>query len=450
MSVPGNQTSIFHQDPTFDYPVLVRGEGIYVFDEGGRKYIDGISGAGNVTLGHGRRSIVEAMSRQAGSLAYCFSAFFTNQPALEFAERIAALAPDDLNHVYFVSGGSEAVETALKIARQYHLQRGEAQRHLVLSRWGSYHGATIGALSATGLPGMRAPFSPWLPESGHIAACHPYRCRFAGCGSRCNLSCADELESAILEFGPRNVAAFVAEPIVMAQVAAGVPPQEYFPRIRAICDRYDVLFIADEAITGFGRTGRYFGIEHWNVVPDLIAFGKGVSSGYIPLGGVIVRDAIRESFTKDGAAFAHVHTYVNNPVAMQVGLAVLDIIEKENILEHVSRTGAYLHSRAAELLRHPCVGEVRGKGLLLGIELVRDKTSREPLPANLQVHKRLHRILFDKGLAVSTTSGVADFVNGDDLRFYPPLIITRDQIDEALGMIDAGLEQLEAELERTA
>ncbi|MCZ6678987.1 MAG: aspartate aminotransferase family protein, partial [Candidatus Poribacteria bacterium] len=413
----------------------------------GKRYIDGAAGASNVTLGHGRQRIVEAMAEQASTLAYCFSTHFANQPALDLAQRIGALAPGDLNHVYFVSGGSEGIETAIKIARQYHLQRGNGQKHQVIARWRGYHGSTLGALAATGAPGMRAPFAPLLNDFPHIASCYPYRCPFAGCGGTCNLTCARELEAAILQAGPENVAAFVAEPVVLGSLAAGVPPPDYYPLIRKICDKYDVLFIADEVITGFGRTGRYFAIEHWDVVPDMIVFGKGASSGYSPLGGVIIRDNIRDSFAESGEIFAHVFTYVNNPVAMRVGLAVLDIIEEENILNHVSQMGDYLLERAkVDFQAHPIVGEVRGLGLILGVELVQDRDTKAPFPASAGIHKRLNEILLDKGLSAAASGGVADWVNGDDFRFYPPLIITRSEIDDVLHIIDEGLSQVEDEL----
>ena len=438
--------NLFHRDLSHTYPVLVRGEGVYLYDNTGKRYLDGAAGASNVTLGHGRRRIAEAMAEQSETLAYCFSSHFTNQPALDLAERIGGLAPGDLNQVTFVSGGSEGIETAFKIARQYHLQQGNGQKHQVISRWRGYHGATLGALAATGNPGLRAPFAPWLPEFPHIAACYPYRCRFAGCGGECNLTCAHELERAILEAGPENVAAFIGEPVVLAGIAAGVPPPDYFPLIREICDRYGVLFIADEVITGFGRTGRYFAIEHWDTVPDMIVFGKGASSGYSPLGGVILRDKIRDSFEEAGEPFAHVFTYVNNPVAMRAGLEVLDIIEEEDILDHVVQMGEYFLARAEGLKRHPSVAEVRGLGLILGVELVRDRTTKAPFPAALKVHGRLSKILLDRGLSVGTGGGAADWVNGDDIRLYPPLTITREEIDEALGILDEGLEQIESEL----
>jgi adenosylmethionine-8-amino-7-oxononanoate aminotransferase len=446
MATTDKTDALFHRNLQHNYPVIVRGEGIYVYDDTGKRYIDGAAGASNLTLGHGRQRIAEAMAEQAGTLAYCFSTHFTNQPALDFAERVASLAPGDLNRVYFVSGGSEGIETAIKMARQYHVQCGNERKYQVISRWRSYHGSTLGALGATGVPGMRNLYAPLLPAFPHIAPCYPYRCKFAGCEETCNLTCADELETAILQAGPENVAAFIAEPVVMASIAAGVPPPDYYRRVREICDKYNVLFIADEIITGFGRTGRYFAIEHWDVVPDMIVFGKGVSSGYCPLGGVIIRDTIRDNFATAGVPFAHVFTYVNNPVAMKVGLTVLDIIAEEDILGHVAEVGAYLHTQAQGLKSHPMVGEIRGLGLILGIELVQDRETKKPFPASLNVNGRIGKILLEKGLSMAAFGGVADWVNGDDLRFYPPLIITRREIDAALEIIDAGLTELESVL----
>ncbi len=439
--------SLFHRDLNQEYPVMVRGEGIYLVDDGGRRYMDGTSGAGNVILGHGNKRIAAAMAEQAGTLAYCFSAFHTNRPARELSQRIAALAPGDLDCVYFVSGGSEGIETALKIARQYHLQQGNKQKYRVIGRWRGYHGATLGALSATGMPALREPFSPWLLPFHHIAPCYPYRCPFAGCEGRCNYSCAGELEKAILQLGPDNVAAFVGEPVVQGGIAAGVPPEEYYGIVRETCDKYGVLFIADEIITGFGRTGKPFAIEHWDVVPDMIVFGKAASAGYCPLSGVIMRAKIRDSFRGSGDRFAHVFTYVDNPVAMRVGLTVQDILDEEQVIAGAAATGAYLHEQARQRLeRHPIVGEIRGKGMLLGIELVRDRGTREPFPASENVHKRMVRLMFERGLSASGTGGAADWKNGDDVRFYPPLITTPAQVDEALGIVDEALGQIEGEL----
>jgi len=438
------RTALFHRDPTYDYPVVERASGIYLYTEDGRRVIDGISGAGNVTLGHGRERIAAILAQQARQLAFCFSAFFTNRPALELAERVAATAPEGMNHAYFVSGGSEAIETAIKLARQYHLLRGKAGKHLVLSRERSYHGATMGALAATGLPSLRAPFTPWLTDSPRIAPCYPYRCELPGCAGTCNLACARQLEEAIEAAGADQVAAFVAEPVVMAGMAAQPAPPGYLAEIRRICDAHDVLFIADEIITGYGRTGCHWAMEHDGVAPDIIAFGKGASSGYAPLGGIVFHDRIAEAFRREKAFFAHIFTYVNNPLAARVGLEVLDIMAEEGIVERAREMGEYALDQARALQRHACVGEVRGRGLLMGIELVHDADTKEPFPPQAKVAQRASRLCLERGLFVSGVTA-ADLGGGDDLRFYPPLIIAKQQVDEALQIINDALSQLEQE-----
>lgn len=301
-------------------------------------------------------------------------------------------------------------------------------------------------MALSGMPPQRRPFAQWLPAFPHISACYPYRCQFAGCDGRCNLTCADELERAILEAGPQNVAAFFAEPIALGGVAGSIPPADYFGRIREICERHDVLFVADEIITGFGRTGRYFAIDRWDVVPDMISFGKGASSGYMPLGGVVVADRIRQSFADSGSQLSHIFTYVDIPVAARVGLTVLDILEEEGILAHVDEVAAHLQDRARNLDRHRIVGDVRTKDLIMSVELVADRETKRPFPAADNVHSRLNAILLDRGLALGHTGAGADWVDGDDIRLYPPLISSREQIDEILDIVDAGISQLEYEL----
>ena len=440
------EDALFRKDPAADCPTIVRGEGIHLYDDEGRRWIDGAAGASNVTLGHGRRDIARAMAEQAETLAYAFSIHFENQPARDFAERLTAAAPGDLNKAYFVSGGSEAIESALKIARQYHLLRGQAGKQLVISRWGGYHGGTLGAMSLSGAPGPRAPFAPWLADFPHIAPCYPYRCRFEGCDGVCNLSCADDLEVEIRRRGPENVAAFVCEPVPIAAFVCGVPPEGYFARVREICDRHDVLFIADEIVTGFGRSGRLFAMEHWDARPDMIVFGKGASSGYIPLGGVLMRQAIGDAFAEAGQEFLHIFTYVNNPVAMRVGLEVLDIIEREEILARVTDLAAHLAHRSRRFLDRPSVGEARTFGLILGIELVQDRASRRPFPAAAGFSRRVAGHMRERGLNGGSTTGCADGVDGDDLRFYPPLTITRPELDNLLDIVEDSLAAAEKEV----
>ncbi len=412
------ENALFLKNPAGGYPTIVRGEGIHLYDDEGRRYINGTAGASNVTLGHGRRDIAGVMGEQAATLAYAFSVHFENKPARDLAERLTTLAPGDLDKVYFVSGGSEAIESALKIARQYHLLRGNEGKQLVISRRGGYHGGTLGAMSLSGVPGPRAPFAPWLAEFPHIAPCYPYRCRFEGCNGACNLTCADDLDATIRRRGPENVAAFVCEPVP----------------------------IADEIVTGFGRSGRLFAMEHWDVQPDMIVFGKGASSGYIPLGGVLMRQAVAGAFAGAGQEFHHIFTYVNNPVAMRVGLEVLDIIEREDILAHVTGMAAHLTAEARRFLEHSSVGDVRTFGLILGIELVRDRDSRQPFPAGVGFGRRVAGHMRERGLNASSTSGCADGVNGDDLRFYPPLTITRPELDTLLDIAEASLAAAEREV----
>ena len=412
------ENALFLKNPAGGYPTIVRGEGIHLYDDEGRRYIDGTAGASNVTLGHGRRDIAGVMGEQAATLAYAFSVHFENKPARDLAERLTTLAPGDLDKVYFVSGGSEAIESALKIARQYHLLRGNEGKQLVISRRGGYHGGTLGAMSLSGVPGPRAPFAPWLADFPHIAPCYPYRCRFEGCNGACNLTCADDLDATIRRRGPENVAAFVCEPVP----------------------------IADEIVTGFGRSGRLFAMEHWDVQPDMIVFGKGASSGYIPLGGVLMRQAVAGAFADAGQEFHHIFTYVNNPVAMRVGLEVLDIIEREDILAHVTGMAAHLAAEARRFLEHSSVGDVRTFGLILGIELVRDRERRQPFPAGVGFGRRVAGHMRERGLNAASTSGCADGVNGDDLRFYPPLTITRPELETLLDIAEASLAAAEREV----
>lgn len=441
-----DENALFLKDPAGDYPTIVRGEGIHLYDDQGRRCIDGTAGASNVTLGHGRAEIARVMREQAETLAYAFSIHFQSKPAREYAMRLTAAAPGDLDKAYFVSGGSEAIESALKVARQYHLLRGNEGKQLVISRWGGYHGGTLGAMSLSGVPGPRAPFAPWLADFPHIAACYPYRCRFDGCKGVCNLSCADDLEVEIRRRGPENVAAFVCEPVPIAAFVCGVPPEGYFARVREICDRHDVLFIADEIVTGFGRSGRLFAMEHWDVLPDMIVFGKGASSGYIPLGGVLMRQAVAAAFAEAGQEFHHIFTYVNNPVAMRVGLEVLHIIEREEILGHVTDMAAHLESGTERFRDLPSVGEVRTFGLILGIELVRDRESRRPFPAGVGFGRRVAGHMRERGLNGGSATGCADGVNGDDLRFYPPLTITRQELDGLLDIVADSLAAAEKEV----
>lgn len=436
---------IFRRDMARHYPLLVRGDGAYVWDDAGRRYLDATSGISVSCIGHGRARVADALRRQAVTLAYATSGYFTNRPAEELAEQVSRLAPGDLNSVIFTTGGSESVETALKLARRYHLERGHPQKHLVIGRWAGYHGATLGALSVTGHTPRRRPYTPYLLPFPHIEPAYCYRCPFGLSYPACALACAHDLERAILRAGPENVSAFIAEPIVGAAAGATVPPPEYFGIVRAICDRYDVLFIADEVITGFGRTGAYFAMEHWGVTPDLMTVAKGMSGGYAPLGGVIIGDHVRRAFSENMAAFAHGFTYSDHPLSCAAALEVLAVIAEEDLVAAAARQGAYLFERLETLRAHPSVGDVRGRGLLAGIELVRDQSTKEPFAPALKTADRLLELCLERGIIIYPGAGMVEGARGDQFLLCPPFIITRAQIDELVAALDDALSALDLE-----
>jgi adenosylmethionine-8-amino-7-oxononanoate aminotransferase len=438
--------SIFPLDYARDYPVLVRGEGSWVWDERGKRYLDAVAGMGVVTVGHGSRRVAEAVGHQASTLAFCISNIFSNERAAALAAKLGRLTPGDLNHFQFTSGGSEATEVAIKLARQYHLERGRDGKHLVIARWQSYHGATLGALSATGMPGRRRRFEPLLLDFPHIAPNYCYRCPFGESYPSCGMACALDLEQAIRRAGPDRVAAFIAEPVVGAAAGATVPPPEYFPIVREICDRHDVLFIADEVITGVGRTGRNFGIEHWGVVPDLMTMAKGLSGGYAPLGAVAISDRIADVFRSRRVAFDHILTYAANPLAAAAACEVLDIVVEECLVERAARLSEPFFARGRRLLAHPIVGDVRGLGLLMGVELVRDPKTKAPFPPEQKVAALVAGEALRRGLVLYPGTGTADGTAGDHFLICPPLTIEEAHLDLLFELLDESLTAAERQL----
>ena len=442
---PASAGAVFPLNPTREYPTLVRGAGIHVYDQDGKEYIDAIAGIAVALVGHGEQRVAETIGRQAGTLTYCISNIFSNQPAEDLARRLGALTPDTLQHFLFTSGGSEATEVAIKLARQYYLARGQ-ERHVVIGRWQSYHGATLGALSATGHRGRRAKFEPLLLDFPHIEPNYCYRCPFGKIYPDCALECATALETAIQAAGPERVAAFIAEPIVGAAAGATVPPPEYFPIIREICDRYDVLFIADEVITGFGRTGQTFGLEHWSVTPDLMTMAKGISGGYAPLGAVAVSDRVWSVFAEQQVTFDHIFTYAANPLSATVGSAVLDILVEDDLVQRSAARGEYLFAQAERWRKHAIVGDIRGRGLLLGVELVADRATKEPFPPEIGASARLAAHCFERGLVIYPGSGCVDGVRGDHFLLCPPLVVTEAQLDRIVELLDQALAATAREL----
>lgn len=437
---------IFHRNLKKDYPLVERGEGIYLIDQNGKKYIDGSGGAAVVGIGHGVREITDAMVRQAEKVSFAHSSQFTSQAALDLAEKLVQLAPPGLSRVYFLSGGSEAVETAIKMARQYQVERGKPQKFKIISRWTSYHGNTLGALALSGHTGRRSYYLPLIQHTPHIQPAYCYRCPFGLTPNNCTLGCAQDLEKTILYEGPDSVSAFIAEPIVGATAGALVPPSGYFRKIREVCDHYDVLFIADEVMTGLGRTGKNFGIDHWQVAPDMIVVGKGLSSGYTPIAAVIVKEEIHRTIKEGSGAFVHGHTYSQNPLSCAIACAVIEYLIQHDLINRSAKMGEYFLKALSSLLEHDLVGDVRGRGLFAGIELVKDKKTKEPFPPHMKLNLLIANKAFAKGLITYPGGGGADGLRGDHLLLAPPFIITAEEIDQMVDILAQAIKEVRREI----
>lgn len=441
-----NNDHIFYRNPGAFYPSVERGEGIYIYDKSGKRYIDGSGGAVVVTVGHNVPEIREAIISQAGKIAFTHGTQFTSEAAVDLASRIVEMSPSPLSRVYFLSGGSEAVETAVKLARQYQVDRGNPLKYKVISRWTSYHGNTLGALALGGHTGRRRYYQPLIQHTPHIVPCYCYRCPLGLAAEACNCECADELEKTILYEGPDSVSAFIVEPVVGATAGALVPKDGYFQKIREICDRYDVLLIADEVMTGVGRTGKNFAMDHWRVVPDMLVCAKGLSSGYAPIFCVVTNDLIHDTIKKVSGAFVHGHTYSQNPLSCATALAVLDYIKAHDLVVRSAKMGDYLLNKMQILYRHAIVGDVRGLGLFAGVEFVKDRETREPFEVKQKVNARIGNRAFAKGLITYPGGGGADGIRGDHSLLAPPFTITESQIDDMVAILDESVDEIAKEL----
>jgi len=406
--------------------VWVKGEGSHLIDADGNRYIDGLSCLWNVTLGHGRGELADAAARQMREMAFCSSyCGSSNPPAIELAERLAQICYPKINNFFFTSGGGEATDSNFKLARSYWKAKGKPEKTRVISRLWGYHGVTFAAMCATGIAPYWASFEPLIPGFSHIPTPDPYYYPLPEDGSSQGIAAANELEKEILRLGADTVAMFIAEPV---QGAGGVlvPPDDYFPRIREICDQYEVLFVVDEVITGFGRTGKMFALDHWGVQPDLVQFAKGITSGYIPLGGIGISDEIAETIRNSDKPWMHAYTYSGHPTTCAVGLATLDIIENEDLPGQAASKGEYLLNKLhSELDGHPHVGNIRGKGMMCGVELVEDKASRAWYPPDWAVGAKMTKALIDHGVFTRMRSEVVCLA--------PPLITDEATLDELVA-----------------
>jgi adenosylmethionine-8-amino-7-oxononanoate aminotransferase len=439
-------THLLHRSIKATLPVAVGGRGIELFDSEGRAYIDASGGAAVSCLGHAHPDVLKALHAQLDKIAYAHTSFFTTDVAEELADRLIADAPAGIGHVYLVSGGSEAVEAALKMARQYFVEKGEPQRRHIIARRQSYHGNTLGALAAGGNEWRRSQFKPLLIETHHVDPCFAYRFQRPGeTDVDYAARAARLLEDKILELGADEVMAFVAETVVGATAGAVPPVADYLKRIRAICDRYGVLLILDEVMCGMGRTGTLHACEQDGVAPDLMTIAKGLGGGYQPVGAVLLSDKIFDAFASGSGFFQHGHTYMGHPMAAAAGLAVQEIIRRDNLLENVHSMGAHLSRRLSERFgNHHHVGDIRGRGLFQAIELVADRGGKVPFDPALKLHARVKREAMARGLMVYPTGGTIDGRLGDHVLIAPPFIVTERDVDtivDRLGdAVDAAIE----------
>jgi adenosylmethionine-8-amino-7-oxononanoate aminotransferase len=436
---------LLHRTAGITPPLAVGGAGVELVDSAGNRYLDASGGAAVSCLGHGHPDVLAALRRQLDALAYAHTGFFTTEVAERLADRLIEDAPAGLTHAYLVSGGSEAVEAALKMARQYFLETGQPRRRHVIARRQSYHGNTLGALATGGNAWRRAPFQPLLIETRHIAPCYAYRFQAEGESEAAYAArAAQALEDEIVALGPETVMAFVAETVVGATAGAVPPVADYFKRIRAICDRHGVLLILDEVMCGMGRTGTLHACEQDGVAPDLMTIAKGLGGGYQPIGAVLLRRRIFEAFAGGSGFFQHGHTYMGHPMAAAAALAVQEVIRRDGLLANVRAMGETLRARLdARLADHPHVGDVRGRGLFLGVELVADRASKAPFDPARKLHARIKREAMARGLMVYPMGGTIDGVRGDHVLLAPPFIVTAAQIEaivERLGdAVDAAV-----------
>jgi adenosylmethionine-8-amino-7-oxononanoate aminotransferase len=433
---------VFGRDTRTTFPVAVRGEGLFLYDATGKRYLDASGGAAVSCLGHGHPAVREAIKRQVDRLGYAHTGYFTNEPQELLADELIAHAPRGLTRAFFVTGGSEATEAALKLARQYHVECGRPERQHFISRKFSYHGNTLGALSVSGHHARRETYLPLLGNVSHISACFAYRGKLGGeTDESYGVRVANELEVAILRAGPATVAAFIAEPVVGATIGAVAAVAGYFRRIREICDRYDVLLILDEVMCGMGRTGTLHACEQEGIAPDLLLLAKGLGAGYQPIGAMMVSEKIYQAIASGTGSFNHGHTYMGHAVGCAAALAVQQVIKDDDLLSNVRNQGVLLAILLLErFANHPRVGDIRGRGLFYAIEIVEDRRSKKPFASTLKLHARIKQQAMAEGLICYPGGGTADGESGDHVLIAPPFNVTPPQIEEIVAKLASALD----------
>ena len=444
------ETHVFFRKLTSRLPVIDHGEGCWLYDKDGNAFLDGCGGAFVVNVGHGVADIADAMAAQARRLAYVSGAAFTHDAVEQLSAELAALAPGDLDRVYPLSSGSDAIEAALKLARQYWLESGRARKHKIIALAPAYHGNTLLALSASAREHYRTLYRDWLVDVVRIPAPYAYRCACGGAPPYCPACSGAALEEAIVREDPETVAAFIAEPVGGSSTGGSVPPPEYFHRVRQICDRHDVLFIADEVLVGAGRTGTWSALEPSGIVPDVMVLGKGIAGGYAPLAAVVTPTRIADVFARGSGGLNHAQTFSHHPVLCAAGVATIQYLREHRLVERCAALGPVFHDRLARLREVPIVGDVRGRGLLAGVELVADRETRAPFPRDARVAERLTAAALDAGLVVWPNVGHADGTRGDLVMLAPPFVITEEEIDTLVDRLASALSAVSASMERAA
>ncbi len=444
-----------HRDWDREFPLIERTEGIYLYAADGKRYIDGSGGSSVVTsIGHGVPEIPQAMFEQAQRFSFYPAHAFTNEAFLELSDLVTSMAPGglkDASRVWVTCTGTDATDDALRLARQYWVEAGRPSRYQIVSRWQSFHGNNIAVAGISGLTSRRAIFQPMFIDSPHIPPAYCYRCPFGETYPECNLRCADALETAIRQQGPDNVAAFIAEPVVGAALGAVPAPDGYFQRIREICDRYDILFIADEVMTGWGRTGRLWGVDHAQTTPDIVGTAKGMTAGYTPLSAVIARDDLWGTLERNHSPFKAGHTLNANAVSCAGAIAVIKYTLEHDLIDNARQRGEQAQDGLKRMMdRHTIIGDVRGAGLMFGFEFVRDRQTKEPFAPGLHVSRRFETAALERGLVTYPCTGCVDGVMGDMVLMAPPLIIDAGQMDDLLSIMDDALTQVEGDLRRQA
>lgn len=435
-------THVFHRDPRLTYRVAVRGEGAYLIDRDGKRYLDASGGAAVSCLGHSDAAVVQAIERQLEKLPFAHTSFFTNEPMEELADALIARAPKSFDKVYFVSGGSEAIEAALKLARQYFVEKGEPQRAHVIGRRQSYHGNTLGALAVGGNAWRRKQFEPLLVRTTHVSPCYAYRGKNPGESDTAYVErLSEELEA---QFQQKSVIAFVAETVAGATIGAVPPVPGYFKRVRELCDRYGVLLILDEVMCGMGRCGTLWTFEQEGIVPDLVAIAKGLGAGYQPIGALLVAKEIADTIQRGTGFFQHGHTYIGHAAACAGAVAVQKRLHDDDVLARVAPLGKLLEKKLRDAFaNHPNVGDIRGRGLFWGIEIVEDRAAKKPFDPKLRMHARLKRKALEAGLMCYPMGGAIDGVQGDHVLLAPPFIVEESQLDELVDKLGTAISTLE-------